>query len=391
MATMRAGSPAEEELLAPRIRVARSLRRMIQDGTLAVGDPVPSEQTLALRLGFSRAVIRAACALLESDGLIRVHGRGRIVIAPPTAVAAAPQTIIALVGGTVGPQPAGHRSIGWNSQVQAEISRRLRTAGMLVRPMPLDALDSAFSQPPGQRPGGMIVLADGGAQAAALKALVARWEVPQVVYGADRDRDEVLRLDAVVSDHAAGGAALVRWLAGRGRRQLQPVWHLLDPDGPLPPWLARREAGMAVAAAELGVALLPALRIPVLPWPHPADDVRPFFQVTSLASAGALVPVLKRHPQIDALLLTNDHLALYTVHGLRRLGLYRDEVLIAGYDGVWADLPEQVWAPWAPAVTIERGNLAIGAALAAVLLDRLQGRAPLAPQLRVIAPTVVVP
>ena len=58
---------------------------------------------------------------------------------------------------------------------------------------------------------------------------------------------------------------------------------------------------------------------------------------------------------------------------------------------MWADIPEQAWAPAIPAVTIERGNLAIGTALAELMLARLADRAPLDPVLRMIAPTLIVP
>jgi DNA-binding GntR family transcriptional regulator len=65
----------------PRYRqIAAELRGAIETGRLASGAVLPSEAQLIARHGVSRATVRQALALLESDGLISTHpGKGRYV------------------------------------------------------------------------------------------------------------------------------------------------------------------------------------------------------------------------------------------------------------------------------------------------------------------------
>ena len=50
--------------------VAESIERLIIDGVLKVGQPLPSERRLCEKLGFSRSALR--------EGLTVLHGRGII-------------------------------------------------------------------------------------------------------------------------------------------------------------------------------------------------------------------------------------------------------------------------------------------------------------------------
>lgn len=71
--------------------IARSLRRQIIRGELAVDDALPSESSLMEQFGVSRPTLREAFRVLESEGLITVrrgaHGGAR-VSAPDADVAA---------------------------------------------------------------------------------------------------------------------------------------------------------------------------------------------------------------------------------------------------------------------------------------------------------------
>jgi len=71
--------------------IASQLRRMILDGTLADGDPLPPETQLSAEFGVARPTLREALRVLETEGLIQVtHGsrRGSRVNAPKVATAA---------------------------------------------------------------------------------------------------------------------------------------------------------------------------------------------------------------------------------------------------------------------------------------------------------------
>lgn len=67
--------------LLPRYRqIAAELRAAIEDGRISAGAALPSEADLIARYEVSRATVRQALAVLESDGLITTHpGKGRYV------------------------------------------------------------------------------------------------------------------------------------------------------------------------------------------------------------------------------------------------------------------------------------------------------------------------
>lgn len=60
--------------------VEKTVHEMIEDGTLKVGDQVPTEEELCERFGFSRMTVSKALNNLSADGCIeRVPGRGSFV------------------------------------------------------------------------------------------------------------------------------------------------------------------------------------------------------------------------------------------------------------------------------------------------------------------------
>lgn len=63
-------------------RVYLELRRAIEAGEYPVGAPLPSQPTLARRLGVSTVTLRAALERLRSEGLVEArHGAGTFVTA----------------------------------------------------------------------------------------------------------------------------------------------------------------------------------------------------------------------------------------------------------------------------------------------------------------------
>lgn len=63
-------------------QLAAILRQQIADGTLAPGDPLPSEQALQDEHGVSRGTVRHALRVLKDEGLVVTFaGRGSFV--PP--------------------------------------------------------------------------------------------------------------------------------------------------------------------------------------------------------------------------------------------------------------------------------------------------------------------
>jgi len=57
--------------------VAESIERLIIDGVLKVGQPLPSERRLCEKLGFSRSALREGLTVLRGRGILR---RRRVAI-----------------------------------------------------------------------------------------------------------------------------------------------------------------------------------------------------------------------------------------------------------------------------------------------------------------------
>jgi GntR family transcriptional regulator, transcriptional repressor for pyruvate dehydrogenase complex len=74
------------ESLAAYEGVVQELQRLIHLGELLPGDTLPAERLLAEQLGVARVTLREAIRILQSDGVVRVVGKGsnrRTVVLPP--------------------------------------------------------------------------------------------------------------------------------------------------------------------------------------------------------------------------------------------------------------------------------------------------------------------
>ncbi|MGD9913219.1 MAG: FadR/GntR family transcriptional regulator [Rhizobiaceae bacterium] len=88
-----------EKLVAPPAYqvVSTELRRHIMAGSIAPGEPLPSEIELATRFGVNRSTIREGIRQLESDGLVRREGRKRLLVTIPDHADLTPRTTRALL------------------------------------------------------------------------------------------------------------------------------------------------------------------------------------------------------------------------------------------------------------------------------------------------------
>lgn len=153
--------------------------------------------------------------------------------------------------------------------------------------------------------------------------------------------------DAIVADHAQGGALVARHAIARGHLRVGLV------SGPraLPSAAARRAGFLAAAAGALEVV-----------WEHEA----PF---TGDLPAGLLERL--RTPGVSLIACANDALAVAVLRALRAAGRrVPDDVSLVGFDDVpWAEFVD-------PALTTVRQPLAaLGAGAVTMVLERIADRA----------------
>lgn len=360
----------------PRARALRVLRDTVV-GANAAGQPLPPERALAEQCQVSRTTLRWALAQLAREGLLRSAGaRTRLVADPSVRPAIASSAVYLFSSIDLGPTT---RSGGWGEFVHLGVQQGLRSRGRTVlipgSGIPDAAMVEAILR---ERPVGVVMpeaMLRGSTDprlAEAASAFAAAG-IPTVVFGetpADCDR--------VTSDHEAGACELSRWLIARGRRRQLCLW--AGPGDPT--WPARRRAGHERAWREAGCPALP------IEWMRWRDDA---FDEMVITLSGHLAPHLLAAEPVDCVLAMSDGHVPAICAALRRCGREPGrDVAVAGYDAYWHECPERARCPDPPLATVDKGNLEIGQAMAALLEERIAGRLPAAPQLVKVAPRLVV-
>lgn len=77
--------------------VSNELQKIILNGVLKPGDPLPGEIELATKFGVNRSTVREGIRQLETEGLVRRIGRKRLVVTIPAHTDLAPKTTRALL------------------------------------------------------------------------------------------------------------------------------------------------------------------------------------------------------------------------------------------------------------------------------------------------------
>lgn len=77
--------------------VSSELQRLIVEGHLKPGDPMPAETDLAERFGVNRSTIREGIRQLESEGLVTREGRKRLIVSVPGSGSLSPRLTRAMV------------------------------------------------------------------------------------------------------------------------------------------------------------------------------------------------------------------------------------------------------------------------------------------------------
>ena len=384
--------PTKAVSSTPKYRaLAESLRLRIASGDLKPGDRLPSFAEMRAQQGITQPTMERAHALLERDGLIRrEQGRGTFVLDP--AAPPAPSRSLSLMGHTVailtadeqGASQYGHRYSGWREYITGgavDAARDARLHALTVHPDRLD--EAGLADLVAAQPAGIAVMEIEGMSGKLLSTIetLASSGIPLALYG---NPPEFAGHDRVTSDQEAGANALTRWMIAAGRRRILQVWPA-PADGY---WYAERLAGYRRAMEEAGLEPLSPLLVPL----HVPDyHGRERFEHLSRAYAGYLAGAVLGADPCDAILASSDG-DVFAIGAACRL-LQRDpgrDILIAGYDNYWQESDERDWEATVPAVTIDKDNRALGAALIELLRERASSRLPDGPQHRRIAPKLVV-
>ncbi|HEV7299842.1 MAG TPA: GntR family transcriptional regulator [Tepidisphaeraceae bacterium] len=372
-------------------RALRSLRRWIEEGLFVPGGRVPSEEALSQRLGVARMTVRGALRQLESEGLVRVEGRGRVLTdkAGPVEVRGIMGDTIAILADPPSPDAPLRPQPGFSHHISLGAVEAIRGAELHALTLQPNRLDGArLRRLLHERPRGVIAFRyDGGSMARrdVLSAVVAAG-VPAVVYGHDPSVDE---FDTVSSDHESGEYQLTRFLIGRGCRRILRCWDSPDTPGRLA-WVARRDAGYERAMREARLDVLPPLGFSRSP-DYGIESLRHRFETTKRLLAGYLADHLLGPNPVDALMVLTDAQVLPVAAACRVLGKDpRRDVTIVGYDNYWSGAAEREWEPTVPAATVDKLNPKIGRALVDMILARGRGELPAGPQHALVEPELVV-
>ncbi len=367
------------------------VRQWIDDGRIRGGQALPSERTLADELGVARGTVRSALAELRRDGLI-ASDNGRRTVAedaapqPAARGASLMSDAIAVMTRRVDSRITDRiRSHGWELFIERGALDAVYDAGLhAVNLYPDKLQDDALDRLIQGRPMGLVVGRLGGGDPLRVLDALREADIPAVAYG---NEPAMTDFDRAYSDHQAGAAMVTRWLLEKGRRRILRVESAKQQDAY---WLRMRHAGHADAMADAGVEPLEPLQMQATLSHTEGHADR--FEINRRAMAGYLMDAFAGPTPPDALMLASDGDVAAAAGALKLLGRTPgQDVLIAGYDNYWADRADHRFEPTAPDVTVDKHNDQIGAALVQLLLDRVHGKLPDAPQVRLITPELIVP
>ncbi|MGF1634928.1 MAG: GntR family transcriptional regulator [Phycisphaerae bacterium] len=377
--------PTSDPFRAPATtQVAALLRQRVRTGGFSIGDVLPAERKLAESIGVARNTLRAALQQLEEEGVISQEGyRRRVRSLPPV-----PQ---GLLSGTVGilalrrESGTSHRAPGWESFVEVgamQQAREFRLNALVLHAEALvlpQAVEELLAQPPRG-----IVVCSGAYRNPQVMEVIRRFRAVGLPLVAEGDPPGTEHLRRVVSDHAAGAAMLTRLIIERGRSR---IVYLLPRAEDRQYWVRRRIEGYQRAMAEAGLQPIePILTGPMIE--NTGDPER--FEVAVMQMLGYLVDHHRRFGGIDALLTASDAQVCIAAAALRKLGLVpQKDVLIAGYDNFWSELPERAFEDTVPFATVDKDNMAIGRKLVSILMEPDSSGGPTA--VEVVRPRLVLP
>ena len=369
--------------LSPRAHVLQWLESAIASGELPRGAAIPSERLLAEQLGVSRNTVSTAMDIAEKRRLIAPKtpaSRKRFVTASiPVASPLSAATVVVLSEQSPYTPEGQENAPRWsNRYLSIELLARLSAAGKHVMLLNTESLsDQDVQDLFTTRFAGMAILGtiSEHPRAGLALSLCRERAIPAVTYG---NYEALFAYDRVYSDHRLGSRDLTRWLLAKGCRNPH-VFYPAEVDSLS--WVRRRYEGYCDAMREAGLAPHPYISYGSYERLAISEEDR--FRIHRALAVESLLALQRQGVPFDALLCITDHWAKAIVSALRNLGLRpNQDVLVAGYDNIQPDPEFDPFETTGAIVTIDKHNERIAGEMAALLLDRMAGRLPDAPQSR---------
>ena len=366
------------------------VRRQIEAGELRPGDRLPSYAELRKSHGLTQDTVERSHALLEKDGYIeRIAGKGTFVSSPNDAKNGLANqnlldnSVVVLTAGA-GQRWIHHRETGWGEYITLGTLNELRNGSHHVMSLTTGNFQRSdleyFLQSP---PAGAIIIGEPDFTAPMMEIAIRLqgMDIPVVMYG---DGPKLSTFDRVISDHQQGSYELTRWLIARGHRRILRVVPALPENY----WLQMRERGYLRAMREAG---LPPLEPCACPLHHFENDKQLSFESAARLRTNQLAEYLAGEEPVEAIMAVTDGEVYFLAAACRLLGKEPNkDVFFVGYDHYWEDAEQLQNESTTPLATVDKCNLDLGAALAQLLYERIEGRCVTSPQLRLVMPRLVV-
>ena len=372
------------QISIPRNTVIREIRAAIASGQYRPGEIIPSERALAERFSVARKTARAVLIELEKEGLLVCHpGSSRRVAQRRGSSRALMGRTVAFFSELFRLPPQSSPGVGTDAQIDMAARATIEQAGYHVLIVSRSALEHHSAGEIAADAPAAIAISSYVAEAKESQVLVQVSKtagIPLVVYGT---AGRFGNFDRVIADHEDGAYQLTKLLLAEGRRRILPFWGTPNELS----WLDLRLRGYQRAMTEAGLAPLPAVRT------HGLDGLEGTaegFHAAVHSMAGYLVNALAGAEPVDAIMTVTDNDAIRTSAAVALFGKEPNkDVLVVGYDNKWSHLKEREFCPYLPFATVDKNNVEVGRALGQLLLDRLGGKLPAEPQLRVVAGHIV--
>lgn len=372
---------------SPKARAISSLRSFIERSGLRAGDRLPAESKLAAQFDVSRMTLRSALDVLVREGVVRrERNLGCFCSLPAKAEEPLMARTVVLLTDHL-PASDGQIFGGTSASIVSGVIDRVGHSGRHFLRVSLEGNEEeSLRQLVAARPQGVILSCWRHSldwQFHVLEYLKENY-IPVVVGG---DAPQLAAYDCVGSDHVGGTRQLVHALAEHGKKRILRLWTPSSSQS----FIQAHDRGYEQGVQECGLPLIPAVyTVPVAGVPTPDFEIQTEteFQIRVRYLAGYLAEHMHSATPVDAIMVATDTEVLAVLAACRLFG--RSDIAVTGYDNHWQSKVERQWEPGHPFATVEKHNHRLGEEMVELLLQRVAGELPDAPQMRLVEQQVVV-